>query len=779
MDILLFIEFIQSFLTIFKKLETIFVDLQEILNRTDISDEAKEVFRKKIQEQLKLLSEVSKSESLYRALVDSSRDILFTTDSEGVIESINPAAERLLGWSENDIVGRSFDFLIHPDDLELVFQGFSAILSNEVPPTPEIRILSKSGSFSLFEIKASPRIRKNDGKIVGLLGFAHSIQELRESEERYRTLIETALEGVWVTDLENKTIYINPALEQMLGYTLDEIKGRSVIDFLTKDSLPIFDQKARERYNNGVPASSYELSFVRKDGMHIIARVAGTALYEKKKIVGSFGLLTDITAEKEAQERYRALIEFNPDAIVVTDLNFNVIQVNQQALQINGAENVEDLIGLNALEFIAPEDRQYAIANATRTFEEGHAFTFEYTLLRLDGTPFPGELIVTTLKGKNGEPAAFMAIMRDITARKQAEARLIESERNYRTLVENINSGIFRVNQQGRIVQANRAFLELFGFSSFEEAAIADLANLYVNPKDRNRFIEELYREGQLNLKEVLMKTKDGILFWASISARVSPNGQWHDGIIEDISERQYANEAIKQVKLEEERYHAMLSHFLRNDLQKIVSNIEFLLLEKSQETGLSRVDVKEIIDIATRSSKTIDIVNLIFEVLQKSSIFEDEENLVETNMDSLVSDLIEEFEDSHRVFEADLIPITLVHDGYLSHAISEIFSFVIDSNDDSSAEDSRILVSQHLHDQHSCLTIRDYTSSPIPKRVCDKLATKISENWESHGFYIGITLASVILQHLNGQLKIVPYYPQGNEFQLWLPNSLIKSSDE
>ena len=69
--------------------------------------------------------------------------------------------------------------------------------------------------------------------------------------------------------------------------------------------------------------------------------------------------------------------------------------------------------------------------------------------------------------------------------------------------------------------------------------------------------------------QNVLMKNRDGIYFWASISARVSPNGKWHDGIIEDISERKYSEETIMQIKLEEERYHAMMSHFLRNDLQK------------------------------------------------------------------------------------------------------------------------------------------------------------------------------------------------------------------
>ncbi|MHA1977187.1 MAG: PAS domain S-box protein [Candidatus Hodarchaeales archaeon] len=744
-------------------------DLNDLLAREDIPQDVKELLKTGWISYQESIEKLEKSEKLYRSLVTNSRDIIFTVDREGVITSINPAVEALTGWTVDEWIGKPFHPKIHPDDLDAVIRGFTTITEGETFPTPEVRVLTKSGIYKPFEIKGSPQ--RENGRIVGMIGFAHSRHELRVSENRYQKLIETVHEGVWITDLENRTLYVNPALEKMLGWSLNEMLGRRVEEYLTIDSLKTFDEKVKERFSNGISSSVYELSMVQRDGSIILVRVAGTVLLnEEEEVIGSFGLLTDITSEKEAQERYRNLIEFNPDAITLTDINFIIMTVNDQALNFYGVTNPEELIGVNALDLIVPEDRQYAIAVAEKTLAEGRIFRFEYTLLRLDGSTFPAEFIITAIEDSNGEPTSFMTITRDITERKISETRLVESEEKYRTLVENVNTGIFRVSNRGRLLQANQAFISMFGFTSFNEIASTTLSDLYAKSEDRDGFIEELYDKGQLNAKDVLMKNRDDIYFWASISARVSPNGKWHDGIIEDITERKYAEEAIMQIKLEEERYHAMMSHFLRNDLQKVVSNLELLSFSKGAEQILEYEEVKEIIAIANRSSKSIDLVTMIFEVLQRPSYSDESIFDREITLKNFLEDLPRS---SYRSMKIDIPELRIAHSGYLPYAINELVTFLIHSNDQSDPS-SPILVDGHSHDHNYCLTIRDHVSTPIPKETCDILTSKITDKWESHGFYIGILLASVVLEYLKGELKIVPSFPYGNEFQMWIPNTLI-----
>jgi PAS domain S-box-containing protein len=753
----------------------ILLDIKDILSREDVPTDIKEIIRTISERYQESLDNLRKSEIHYRSLVENSREMIFTTDLEGKITSINSVAVKLTGWSINEWVGKHLNTKVHPDDLDGLFKGFEEVVKGIIPPTPEIRVLTKSGEYRVFEVKANPRIE--DGRVVGVLGFAHSRQEFYASEARYRSLIQTMSEGVWVTDLENKTVYVNPALEQMLGYTLGEMSGRLVGEFLTADSLEIFEEKVVERYEKYIRSSTYELCFIRNTQSIFTARVTGTALMDNEgKMIGSFGFLTDISPEKEAQEGYRNLIEFNPDALVLTDLEFNIIQANESAAKLYGANGVDDLIGRNGLEFLAPEDRNFAVATTSETLSERKSRTFEYTMMKMDGVRFPGELIVSVIVDDKDVPTSFISITRDITERKLAEAQLIESERIHRTLVENVNSGIFRVSRQGRLLQANKAFIQMFGYNSLEEISSIVLSDLYVHTQDRKGFVEELYEMGELNIKDVLMKTKDGIHFWASISARVSPNGIWHDGIIEDISKRKYAEEEIKQLKLEEERYSAMLSHFLRNDLQKIVSHLELLVLKNGFEEKLEESKVATIIDIATRSSKTIDKVSLIFEVLQKPNITEtlQTESIDLTN---LITTLIKNFEYSKRIFEINLPATNIFDDSYLPHAIFELIEFLINSNGDPKHSDIPIYIEGHKFDQYFCLTIRDNYSIPIPEKTCKILASKITERWESHGFYIGVTLASVIMQHLNGQLKIHTAFPRGNEFQLMIPNTLLKEN--
>ncbi|MHA2176201.1 MAG: PAS domain S-box protein [Candidatus Hodarchaeales archaeon] len=720
--------------------------------------------------------QTTKPEGFYKDLVNNSRDVIFTIDLKGKLTSINPAIEKYTNWRVEEWLNSDFTHRIHPDDLPSVLQGYTNIIRGKTAESLEVRILTKSGNYHPFEIKGSPQIK--DMKITGLLGFAHSLQEIRASERRYRTLIQTAMEGVWVTDLENKTTYVNPALEKMLGWSSEEMMGREVVEYLREDSLEQFDLISKERYEDHIPSSTYELTFLNKEKKPVITRVTGTALYDRNNNVsGSFGLLTDVTSEKEAQERYRKLIEFNPDAIILTDLNFTIIKVNEQALVLNGANSPEELLGRNAIEFIAPEDRQFAIANAKKTLDEGKTFTFEYSLLRLDGTSFPGELIVSTIEDDEGNPEAFIAITRDITERKIAEAKLIESERNYRTLVENLNSGIFRVSRQGRLIQANRAFIEMFGYSSVDEITSLSLSTLYANAEDRGGFVEELYESGEITIMEVLMAKKDGSNFWAWISAKVSPNGQWHDGIIENITTRKRAETKLLQVKLEEERYHAMMSHFIRNDLQKIVSSLEYILLEEPVEYVSSKSRIEEIIKVSTRSSKTIEKVTLIFEVLQSGFILD------ETTEPERV-DILEYFKEITRRFESDKIKFqvitpsySLMNEKYLPIAIQELILFLIDSNGDLSSNESSIRIDSSFIDQNLIINISDNTSTPIPSAISKRLTAKITERWESHGFYVGITLASVIMQYFKGNLTINPQPNHGNKFTLSLPKTLVKFS--
>ena len=239
------------------------MDINNLLSRKDVPNDIKDILNNVFNKYQDTLDELRKSEIHYRSLVENSREIIFTTDLEGIITSINSVVVKLTGWSIDEWIGEKFITRIHPDDLEGLFEGFQEVVKGIIPPTPEIRVLTKSGDYRVFEIKANPRIE--DGRVVGIVGFAHSRQEFYASEARYKSLIQTMGEGVWLTDLENKTLYVNPALESMLGYTLGEMTSHSVTEYLTTQSLEVFERKVKERYEKQIPSSTYELSFIRND----------------------------------------------------------------------------------------------------------------------------------------------------------------------------------------------------------------------------------------------------------------------------------------------------------------------------------------------------------------------------------------------------------------------------------------------------------------------------------------------------------------------------------
>ena len=174
------------------------------------------------------------------------------------------------------------------------------------------------------------------------------------------------------------------------------------------------------------------------------------------------------------EAKLNAILESSPEAIIVTDLDGNVIECNQAAVDMRGFQSKEDLIGKNALEFIAKKDQEKAIQNLKKTIEQGSVKTVEYTLLTEDGREFLGELSASVVRDASGKPEYLVAITRDITERKKAEDALRRSESKYRTLLENLPQKIFFKDRNLVYVSCNENYARDLKIKSNEIAGKTD-----------------------------------------------------------------------------------------------------------------------------------------------------------------------------------------------------------------------------------------------------------------------------------------------------------------
>ncbi len=222
----------------------------------------------------------------------------------------------------------------------------------------------------------------------------------------------------------------------------------------------------------------------------------------------------------------------------------------------------------------------------------------------------------------------------EIGERKKAEEALKESEEKYRTLIDNLNVGIYRntPGPQGRFIHANSAMAKIFGYDSVEDFLNIPVPDLYQNPEDRMLFVGEMYRKSAVRDRELAMKKRDGTLIWVSVNANVQydENGEieWMDGVVEDITERKKLGEQLRQSQKMEAigTLAGGVAHDFNNILTAIIGYANLLAMKMGKDNPLkSFID-----DILATSERAAHLTQSLLAFSRKQVMRPKPENLNE-----------------------------------------------------------------------------------------------------------------------------------------------------
>ena len=547
-----------------------------------------------------------KSEETFRALAESSSFAIMMHQGDRWIYA-NRAAVEHSGYTEEELYSMHFWDFVHPDHREIVKQSGHIHQKGELPPgSYEFKIITKSGTVKWVSLSGN-RIKYED-KPTALITVADitvrkkAEAALRESEERYRSLVENASDIVYRTDSAGNITFVNSAGLLNGGYKEEEIIGKHYTLMVRPDMRDDAIRFFGRQFVKKIPNTYSEYPILTKDGREIWIG-QNTHLVVKDGLVQGFQVVArDITerrrveeALQESEERYRALVENANDIVYRTDATGHFNFVNSAALRITGYEE-KDFIGKHFSSFMRPDMRDEAVKFlVSQMTNRVHNTYYEFLILTKDGREmWLGQN--TQLVAEHGQVQGWQAVARDITVRRRVEEALQESERKYRNIYEYAIFGIYQATPAGRFLSANAAFARMAGYDSPAEL-IDTVTNIgtqfYVNIKERKRFIESINTHGTVKGFEVEFYKKDGSRFWALMNSRMVKDEKgsilYYEGIASDITQIRQA-EAEKKV-LEErlqraEKMEALgtlaggVAHDLNNLLGVIVGYTELLLNE-------------------------------------------------------------------------------------------------------------------------------------------------------------------------------------------------------
>jgi PAS domain S-box-containing protein len=368
----------------------------------------------------------------------------------GALQYVNPKFKELVGYDLSRVrTGKELLRLIYPDRgyrrevVKAWLEDIAGIREGKTG-TRTFNVTCQNGTEKIVLFQ-TVQVDNGDYLVIceDFTDLKRAEAALRESEARYRSLVDTMSEGFGIEDACGLITYANDRLCEMFGYSLDEVLGRPITSFLDPQDVDMLrQQEAKIRAGEHGP---YEITWTGNNGRRIPTIVSATALFDENGVyIGNFAVLTNITerkqaedALKESEERYRSLVDLSPDGIHVS-LDGRFVFANKAMAAIVGAASPADLIGRNILDFVHPDHHNVVMDRVRQTAQAKVPVPLrEEEYVRPDGTVVPVEVAAAPLvfAGRN----AAQVVVRDMTARAPADHQIRTSLKEKEVLLREIH----------------------------------------------------------------------------------------------------------------------------------------------------------------------------------------------------------------------------------------------------------------------------------------------------------------------------------------------------